>query len=1140
MTNIRDKPYDHDLNFYLPGGGDMIKPPPGLAAAWKMGWGAMSKYHLFDIPALGDRLEDEDLVARDASSLGRYRKIKELNELVMYPGRKAAEKLSIEDLTRDPKFGDGLVKWASSDDGISRAAANYIYDIKIRETDNAYKVQQLEGFLPNTVNIVGGLANMMIADPANLIMAPISAIPGLGTAPAAFMLAQKAEGLRRLLRPLWAQKTLNRARVWTGFKAGIGYNTAFEIPVAAQMYNEHSEYTLADSLLNITAGGLFGGALVGIGGRGVDWVKGLPYKRHNAAIQAVSGLDFTGQGYDVNTVLRAARAVGKDVPKGKVRGYTEDTIHKDTAVEKYTIKTPIEDITQERVMEKYVEFGGEDPGHYLRKKPLLLEDLRDEGPSVGNVRSDGGHSPDKMVDNSIEADVYFADEYNVEVNTDQRGATKPTFGNQPVIINQKSGEASIRTPWEKPGQKPQEYYAAKVLELIGAGPGLTLLKKNGVAIGHMFEAPYGKQLTFDELKKMAVAGDKNLREFNINLVAQQWLFGEEITGFTLGFKEFTHQYVLQSESGKIHYNPKQLTFKNLDKPLLKRFVDLLTDENMKPLLDAMQVGDFKKALLKIAKISDAKIKALSDEKLPPKYLDFIIKRRAEFAKITNWLLESGVNIEELPNKIRIYIQKLIPLRDDVGISPNPEVRKLAYEQKKEALKDEDKFLEIGGAENNPLFDEAPLDDILNIKRLFKLAGQSRDKNERIAEAVRAGSETNNSRRLDLRTEADTAKYLRNSYDSQNMGARGKGTVITNDMQSAIEYTIVNWNKQAAKFGSGEDIRSRDRSADYQPRSKEELGYAEHQLVKEAQKVAEKYNKGGFDIDMKFHIVLEKRMYGKDFRQAVGDEQAPIAPKSPTKETEVEWEVQDFLKATWAHPKEIKNYKSGLEHLEFSDNLNVIEIYVPAETNVLMGMYNYNFPAVWRNRRKAKVTQPFIKEHGQDRGKWPAKDYAPDQTQNYLYLKDTHILLPPGTRIRIKGNRGEVIAKAQQEMIDNPMTPKKQHEAMKIAARRMEMGASESYKMSPMETRLKANMELQSKEATLKKGKIERTDAEGQELAQLDSENLKAIKSMVESMDPAIKKSGERFLEINKQNKSKLAELKHVFENFVNCISGRLK
>ena len=46
--------------------------------------------------------------------------------------------------------------------------------------------------------------------------------------------------------------------------------------------------------------------------------------------------------------------------------------------------------------------------------------------------------------------------------------------------------------------------------------------------------------------------------------------------------------------------------------------------------------------------------------------------------------------------------------------------------------------------------------------------------------------------------------------------------------------------------------------------------------------------------------------------------------------------------------------------------------------------------------------------------------------------------------------------------------------------------------------------------------------------------------MVESMDPAIKKSGERFLEINKQNKSKLAELKHVFENFVNCFSGRLK
>ena len=215
----------------------------------------------------------------------------------------------------EPRTGDTITAQEANDryglDGrlnfdrdLTIAEAQILHGRKIKEM----QFQQLMGMQSGLWQKAKGIGWMALSaignDPVNL---------GLLLAPDPFASKLGFLGMS-------ATKGINVARFISSARAGAFWSAAAEVPVALQKFNEQADYTIVDSMLNVTFGGVLGGGLHVVGGKTADWLMGVSKQRHAMALdiaykQAISDADI-----NVDAILKAAKDVArkKNIPEGKL------------------------------------------------------------------------------------------------------------------------------------------------------------------------------------------------------------------------------------------------------------------------------------------------------------------------------------------------------------------------------------------------------------------------------------------------------------------------------------------------------------------------------------------------------------------------------------------------------------------------------------------------------------------------------------------------------------------------------------------------------------------------------------------------------------------------------------------------------
>ena len=354
---------------------------------------------------------------------------------------------------------------------VSIAEAQLMHERKISEMKYQDVYNRSHGFWKNAGMIGVGMTSALW-DPANLgaMFIPIGG-------QAAFLANVGRIGL-------------TGSRFWRGAKAGALFTTAFEIPTAAQLYNEQADYSMWHSLMNVSFGTLLGGGLHVLGGRGADWMRGISHKRHEAALKVAAGQVAAGKDIDVKAIIQAARNIAKSSPEGRILDDTEANI---------LLKQEYDEIAHGKIP----------PSRQIEYKSN--KDVEDSGPTIGQTE-DGGGVKFNQQDHALDLDQMQV------VSPKQLGSNKGGVYNTPdgttwYVKN-------IENNWAV-----NEMLAGWILKLLGVNvPEVRLVHSKGKIVGVASKWLQGSEIaTLDKIKKIKATDPDAFDKFAESYVIQAWL-----------------------------------------------------------------------------------------------------------------------------------------------------------------------------------------------------------------------------------------------------------------------------------------------------------------------------------------------------------------------------------------------------------------------------------------------------------------------------------------------------------------------------------------------------------------------------------------------------------------------------------------
>ena len=232
------------------------------------------------------------------------------NKITGEDEKRTGDLISAQDANE--KYGlDGRL---SFDRDITIAEAQILHERKVKEMQFQQMYSMANGFLMKSYGIakLGGSA---MYDPLNVALLfnwePIFTKLGF--------LGRGVQTAATINKALKAARITKKARFSRGFKQAAVFTGATEVPIALQKYNEQADYTVVDSLINVTFGSVFGGGLHVVGGKTADWITGVSQKRHAAALDLAFKQAVSDQDIEVDALIRAVKTLSKQktAPKGK-------------------------------------------------------------------------------------------------------------------------------------------------------------------------------------------------------------------------------------------------------------------------------------------------------------------------------------------------------------------------------------------------------------------------------------------------------------------------------------------------------------------------------------------------------------------------------------------------------------------------------------------------------------------------------------------------------------------------------------------------------------------------------------------------------------------------------------------------------
>ena len=513
----------------------------------------------------------------------------------------------------------GLNGMLTFDREITEAEAQILHQRKIREMKFHMVANQAKGFTANAEMMIQGIGSALW-DPVNL---GAMFIPIVG---------QGSFFLNAMARGVWWGKTLTRTRLAYGAMQGSLWTTAFEIPAAAQKFYEKADYSYWDSALNILAGGALGGGLYAGGGRAWGWFRGVPHKRHEAALRVAAAQFAEGKDVNVNALIRAARNVAKDTPD----------------------VTLMSDIDAAKVQRAYNKETGYVP-------PLLAHiPPESEGKTMGEIHEGGGINTYNMPDWPLRVD-----DFDITPNS------KLGHNQGSIIIHKTTGDRWYYKSHKDATQSGVEFISSVIAKkLLGdLAPEVRVVTKNGKIIGVASKWKKGKPLTLGKLRALKVSNPKAYSRLVRSSIVHAWLGNREWANPKNLVIDGAGNVHSIDTSGSLNYHGSGKKKTDYNGSVLEELFHFLDGRNpeIKAILEGMTMKDFAIAVQTIYRISDNQLNILflafaDHPAIGPKrarmYLAALKNRRDRLASYKNFLL-SGKRVENLkfnwagfPSKLR--------------------------------------------------------------------------------------------------------------------------------------------------------------------------------------------------------------------------------------------------------------------------------------------------------------------------------------------------------------------------------------------------------------------------------------------------------------------------------------------------------
>jgi len=453
-----------------------------------------------------------------------------------------------------------------------------------------------------------------------------------------------------------AKNSINVARFVYGARSAAFWSAAAEVPVALQKFNEQADYTVMDSLLNVTFGAGLGGGLHVVGGKTADWIMGVSKQRHAMALDIAYKQVLADKDVNVDAILKAAKDIArkKNIPEGKL----------------------ITDLDAADLQRAYNARTGYRPPQ-LEYKPTSVDD----SPTMG-----------ELTQKPLDLDEMPGAPLLEEEFTASSGTLGSNEGN--TVIHNTTGEKwYIKKPANKEWALNELVASVIMKRLLGeTAPNVRpVLGKDGTFVGVASKWKEGTPLTMDKVNTIVKNNPKAYQDFIESSMIHAWL----------GNRDFSAQgNLIVDASGRIHSIDAggSMKFRAMGETKtdwiendLPEFVSFLIGKNSD--IDAhvknMTVEMLGNAIRKIYQMSDEEIEAIVSGALD--YAGKLTKQeQAEINNITFALInrrdsvtkkDLGVLLSNMPDadkaKLPAGLKDILTKGLDIGELATDEFQKLS-------------------------------------------------------------------------------------------------------------------------------------------------------------------------------------------------------------------------------------------------------------------------------------------------------------------------------------------------------------------------------------------------------------------------------------------------------------------------------
>ena len=469
------------------------------------------------------------------------------------------------------KYGlDGRVPF---DRDITVAEAQILHERKLKEMQFQQNYALAEGFLMKSYGIAKLGGSAMLGDPVNLALLfnwePLFTKLGF--------LGRGVKTAAQINKALQAARITKKARFSRGFKQALVFTGATEVPIALQKYNEKADYTVVDSLINVTFGSAVGGGLHVVGGKTADWLTGVSQKRHAAALDLAFKQALSDQDIEVDALIRAVKTLSrqKTAPKGKFA----------------------DDYDAADLQRAYNEQIGYVPPK-IEYKPTEV----DEGPTVGQ-------STFNTLDfDTLPGKPLFEDEFNVT-----SGKLGSNDGN--TIVHKQTGEKWYIKKPKDIEQGLNEMVASTILrKILGErAPEVNPVhNKDGKFIGIASKWKEGKPISMAEMKVIIKEQPEQYKEFLESWFTHAWLANRDFAAPGNLIKDSAGNIHSIDAGGSLKYRAMGEKKTDFNVERITEFMDFLMGKNadISVHMENLTLDAIKNAITKIYSISDDEIRAI--------------------------------------------------------------------------------------------------------------------------------------------------------------------------------------------------------------------------------------------------------------------------------------------------------------------------------------------------------------------------------------------------------------------------------------------------------------------------------------------------------------------------------------------------